>query len=285
VVTGVLVDGGGKPVAGAVVSDGVGSTLSDDQGRYVLGVRAEALTASKPLLGRLSWVPERGEQPPRTLSGRGWPPVGALAPHLLDADFSGMAAIAARSTRLVSWPGTPLGELDVLVLVTPRGWSNADVRAVLGWVRRGGRLILCGEWGGYAGQDLEAVRGLAAPAGIELTGGTVRTAAEDAFSVEVHQPAWRGLAVALGGEPVRLFGAAELALSGEARPLLVAARGYVVLATGGTRVLAAVGPLGYGKIVVLGDSSLWRDEDSTGVGRANIALGGNGRLLEALLVW
>jgi hypothetical protein len=285
VVTGSLVDVEGRPVSCAVVSDGEASTLSDDQGRYRLGLRQDAVTVSKPLLGRTSWVPEPGEQPRRTLMGPSRLPTAGLATQDAEAGFSGMAGTVARVARRLPWPGTPLGMLDVLVLVTPRRWPASEVRALVDWVRRGGNLILCGEWGGYVGQDLETVQALAAPAGIEVTGGTVRTAATDEFAVAVPWPAWQGLTAALEGRPVMLFGAADLAISGEARPLLVTSRGYVVLAAGTPRVLAAVGPLGLGKVVVVGDSSLWRDEDSSGGGQPNIELGGNGRLLQALLVW
>jgi hypothetical protein len=267
------------------VSDGDATTLSDDQGRYRLGVRKDAVTVSKPLLGRLSWVPEPGEQPLRTLRGTSRLPAAGLATQDAEAGFSGMAGLVARVARRLPWPGTPLGKLDVLLLVTPRRWLFSEVRAVLDWVRRGGSLILCGEWGGYVGQDLETVQALAAPAGIEVTGGTVRTAATDAFAVAVPWPAWQGVTASLEGKPVMLFGAADLAITGEARPLLVTSRGYVVMAEGTPRVLAAVGPLGLGKVVVVGDSSLWRDEDSSGAGQPNIELGGNGSLLQALLVW
>ena len=285
VVTGSLIDGVGQPVAGAVITDGAAATLSDDQGRYRLGVRRETLAVSKPRCPRVSWEPVPGEQPARTLAAREHPVRVGVDPRGDQAAFRGLGELLARTARLAEWPGGSPGALDVLLLVTPRGWSGADVGAVLRWVRSGGRLILCGEWGGYAGQDVETMRALAEPAGVEVVGGTVRTAAEDDFVVQVSRPAFQGLATALGGRPVTLIGATELSVGGEARPLLVAPRGYVVLAEVGSRVVAAVGPLGLGKIIVLGDSSLWLDEDSTGSGQANIALGGNSRLLEALLVW
>ncbi|MEB3330126.1 MAG: DUF4350 domain-containing protein [Candidatus Sericytochromatia bacterium] len=285
VITGSLVDDEGRAIACAVVSDGEASTLTDDRGRYRLGLRGEAVTASKPLHASLSWVPDPGAQPTRTLDRSARLPAVAFSTQEGAAGFRGLASHVARGGRVFPWPGTGLNALDALLLVTPRGWTAAEVRAVLDWVRRGGRLILCGEWGGYAGQDPETMRALAAPAGVDVTGGTVRTAAEDAFAVTVPRPSWQALAASLGGQPVTLFGAADLALSGEARPLLIARRGYVVLAVGTPRVLAAVAPLGYGKVMVIGDSSLWRDEASLGGGQANIALGGNGPLLEALLVW
>ncbi|MEB3221514.1 MAG: DUF4350 domain-containing protein [Candidatus Sericytochromatia bacterium] len=284
-VTGSLVDGAGQPVAGAVVTDGAAATLSDDQGRYRLGVRRDMLAVSKPRCPRVSWKPVPGEQPVRTLAAREHPVRVGVDPRGDQAAFRGLRELLARTTRLADWPGGHPGALDVLLLVTPRGWSGSEVGAVLRWVRGGGRLILCGEWGGYAGQDVETMRALAGPAGVDFGGGTVRTAAEDDFVVQVLRPAYQGLASALGGRPVTLIGVTALSVGGEARPLLVAPRGYVVLAEVGSRVVAAAGPLGLGKIIVLGDSSLWRDEDSTGSGQANLVLGGNSRLLEALLVW
>lgn len=285
VVTGRVCDEAGQPLPGAVVTDGAVSTLTDDAGRYRLAVRHAEITVIKPqyLSGR--WTAEAGTQPLRTLVSRPGVPTLAIDGRASSGGLSEVTRTVAAWGGLVPWPGTSLSRLDILLLITPQRWRAEEIRQVGRWVQAGGRLIVCGEWAGYPGLDLATVHALIRPAGITFTGGTLKATTPEAFTFRVPRPAWASLATALGGEPVVLFGAAELGLSAEARPVLVAPQGYVVLSARPAPVLAAVGPCGAGKVFVIGDSSLWRDEASGDDGRSNFSVAGNQRLLRALLGW
>lgn len=282
--TGAVQDEAGRPVAGAVVTDGLVSTLTDDAGRYRLAVRRTALRVVKPGRTPSRWVPEAGPQPTCVLrplrGGR-----GVACNRRAEEGFQALHRAAEAVGGLRVWPGTALEDLDVLLLVTPRGVGGAEVRRVMRWVHEGGRLIVCGEWAGYPGLDVETVEALSRPAGITFTGGTLKGLAPATFAYRAARPGWSSLAEAVGPEPLALFGAGEVAVAGEARPLLTAPGAYVVLSTAAAPLLGAVGPYGSGKVFALGDSSLWRDEDSSDSGRPNFSLGGNRRLFEALLVW
>ncbi len=200
------------------------------------------------------------------------------------------AALRRDVEQLAPYPGTALARLDALVMITPGPLSNSELQALDGWIRGGGRLVICGEWGGFATQSLDSLNHLAGPAGITFTGGTVKLVDNADPDTEwigapvVNPPSLAGL---VGDGSVTLFTAGSLALSGPARAILATdRRGYTVLAgRTGPQVLAAVGASGAGKVFGIADSSLWLDEDSRGKGEPNVEQGANSRLPIALLKW
>lgn len=282
-----VVDPEGRAVPGAVVSDGRGSVLTDEGGRFALAVYERALAAAKP-----GYAVMRAEAPDdRELEIR-LAKRAAAEDVALDGRWAGRAlgglraALAEAADGLAEYPGTSLAKLEVLVMVTPGAVPASERAAIAAWVRDGGRLILCGEWGGFPDQDLAALNDLAGPAGLAFTGSTVKPLAGTDLALSVPRATPASLGALVGDAPITLYAATDLEVRGAARPILASGpKAYAVLATGGAPVLAAVGPSGLGKVFAIGDSSLWRDEDSEGLGVPNVGHGGNAKLAAALMGW
>jgi len=285
--SGTIVGPGGKGLPGAVVSDGQVSTLTDEAGRFALAVFRRALGAAKPGFAIARWE-ALGDQPSvlALAADDATERIGLDARGSDDALAGLRATLGADGALVAAYPATALARLDVLVMITPGALPPGERGAIAAWVRAGGRLVLCGEWGGYPNQDLAALNELAGGAGIAFTGGTVRSVAGEALTITTGPPAPASLGKAAGGQPAVLYAASDLVLSGAARTVLTStSRAYAVLAAGGVPIVAAVGPAGLGKVFALGDSSLWRDADSEGSGLPNIQHGGNAGLARALVGW
>lgn len=288
---GVVLDAGGRPVAGAVVSDGRGGVLTDDAGRYAIALYDETLRIKKPGFATATVEAEREVPAKVALSpAPGEPRVAIDTRWVAGRMDTFRAKLDASGFAVKSYPATPLAQLDVLMLVTPGVFRADELSDLRAWLKNGGRLILCGEWGGYPSQDLDLLNSLAADAGITFTGATVKLTDEPGTGGEwmaisgISPPSLGKLA---GGEALHLFTTTSLALSAPAQPIFSTDRGaYSVLATRtGPQVVAAVGASGLGKVFALGDSSLWLDEDSGGFGSPNWQRGANLKLAEALIQW
>lgn len=285
--SGRIVDPGGDPLPGAVVSDGQVSTLTDEAGRFALAVYAEKLSAAKPGFAVARWEAKADAEAAIALSPA--PRADRLA---VDARWSSKQLSGLRATfsdtgaTVLPYPGTALSRLDVLVMVAPGAIPSAERGAIAGWVRSGGRLVLCGEWGGYPDQDLAGLNELAGIADIAFTGGTIKTVESEDLAVATGKPTPGSLGRVVGDQPITLYAASDLDLSAGARAILTStSKAYAVLATSKAPVVAAVGPSGLGKVFAIGDSSLWRDEDSEGSGVPNLKHGGNAGLARAVVGW
>lgn len=282
-----VVDPEGRVVPGAVVTDGQGSVLTDDGGRFALPVFERALSIAKPghAVMRAEAVADRELE--IRLAPRASAEDVALDGRWAGRALGGLRAVLDEAAGgLVAYPGTPLARLEALVMVTPGAVPAAERSAIAAWVRGGGRLILCGEWGGYPDQDLGALNDLAGPAGLAFTGSTVKPFAGPDLALSVPRATPASLGTLVGDGPLTLYAATDLEVRGAARPILASGpKAYAVLEAGRAPVLAAVGPSGLGKVFAIGDSSLWRDEDSEGRGVPNVKHGGNARLAAALLAW
>ena len=281
-----IVDAESRAVAGAVVTDGRSSVLTDEGGRFAFPVFDRALAVAKPGFSTARFLAADVVEGDVSLEASRRAERVALDGRWAESALSGLReALAEHAGTLAAYPGVPLSKLEVLVMVTPGVIPASERAAIGGWVRAGGRLVLCGEWGGFPEQDLGTLDDLAAPAGLSFTGGTVKTLGDD-LSLSVARATPGSLARLMGEEPVTLYAASDVALAGAARPILASgSRAYAVLATGGSPVLAGVGPSGLGKVFAIGDSSLWRDADSEGRGVPNVRHGGNARLVAAILGW
>ena len=287
VATGRVTDPQGRAVPGAVVTDGQVSVLTDERGGYGLAIYERAMTVTKPGRATVRYEAAEGREEAIVLEPRAARDVLAIDGRWSAGALVGLrAALGQAASSVVAYPGTTLGRLDVLVMVAPGALAPTERAAIAAWVRGGGRLVLCGEWGGYPDQDLTTLNELAIAAGITFTGGTVKTVADEAFGLTVATVTPPSLAAAVGGLPVQLYAATDVLVSGAAKPMLAGGpRAYAVLSTSRIPVVGAVGPAGAGKIFALGDSSLWRDDDSEGGQVPNVSRGANARLAQALLGW
>jgi hypothetical protein len=288
---GVVRDAAGAGVPGAVVTDGTVSVLTDESGRYAIALFDKHLQVRKPGFApaALEATGEATDTVALSPLGNG-PRVGIDTRWVGDRMTNFLGALKSDGVTLKDYPATALPDLDVLVMVTPGGVSPDELKALRGWVRGGGRLILSGEWGGYPSQDLDLLNSLSEDAGITFTGSTVKLTQGDPdgtewMSIQGISPASLGKLV--GDDALHLYTTTSLTVLAPAQPIFATdKRAYGVLATRtGPQVVGAVGASGMGKVFAVGDSSLWLDEDSGNFGTPNWKRGANLRLAEALMTW
>jgi predicted small lipoprotein YifL len=288
---GKVTDANGQPLAGAVISDGQVGVLSDDDGHYRIGLFDTHLRIKKPGYAPTTLEATRDLEAQVKLQASGERPRVAIdARWVGDRMDKFGTALAKAGFSVKAYPATPLSQIDVLMLVTPGPLQMDEVTSLRGWLKAGGRLVLCGEWGGYPAQDLDLLNSLSQDAGITFTGATVKLTEADPDGAEwmsiqgISPPSLGKLA---GAEALHLYTATSLRLTPSAQPIFATdKRAYGVLATRtGPQILGAVGASGLGKIFAVGDSSLWLDEDSGGFGSPNWQRGGNLKLAKAMLQW
>ena len=288
-IAGQVLDKDGQPLPGAVVSDGRAATLTDESGRFAFSAYDHAITAVKPGYRSVKQHADQGRNAAFRLEAAPGAVRVGIDRRFAGDRLTGLSAYMAGDGHEVSrYPDRPLSSLDALVMVTPGAIDSQELARLRSWVRAGGRLILCGEWGGFPAQDLAGLNDLAADAGIRFTGATVKSSVRSTQAEWLRVPglAIQSLDQQVGAEGLFLFTCTSLTLEGGARPLFQSdRRAYSVMSRLGEQVLGAVGASGFGKVFAIGDSSLWLDEDSEGVGVANWQRGANRRLASVLVQW
>jgi hypothetical protein len=273
----------GRGIPGAVVFDAHRSVLSDDRGRFSLPVAASRLRFIKPGFrsGSLDAVSEK-QISIRLLPFSSVPTVALYAPPR-EGGYTRLAGQLDALGKLVSLQSLrDLKAVDVLMLLNPDLVSTGPPARLLDWIHAGGRLIVCGEWGGYAATNLSVLNALTGPTGIAFTGGTVRDPALPEFSLSV--PSFE---LPPAGDAALTFrGATSLDIRPPARAIVTLKPPvYSIQALPASVVLAAVAPWGAGKLFAVGDTSLWRDDESGALGFAEAELRGHEQFLQALVEW
>lgn len=288
------VSAAGRPLPDAVVSDGLNSTLSGPDGRYELqGLGTGPVTLSVSKTGH-RLVRQAGDLLAPGASERHW----ALSPMpsevFFDATFAAQRdqrafsrlteAMRAQGHRLVD---APPGEGGVWMIVVPaRSFSAAEAARVEATVAQGGKVMLLGEWGGYAGFDNVGTNVLAHRLGVHFNPDLVREdrTGSDALLLQGLEPS------VMTGDAVRtvamyracsLFGLLPgngLAWTGEGAY-------HVQGAESGRRATVLGGAFGAGKVIALSDASAWSDEDADQDGIPNLLESDNLAFIQRLLSW
>lgn len=289
--TGSITDPEGQAIAGAVLVSGEISVESDTQGQISLPLSqkpAKAATVFKqgytpgelspgqtirltPLNQnlRLRLAPDTE---PLGLSPEAFARITtrlrtASERELLDWSETGPALDPARDTV---WLASPAKSLSV----TRRQELNDFVLA-------GGKLILSAEWAGFAAQSPDSLQTLLSGFGLALGNDSLHQSKqlEIRLFAEAH-PLLTGIT------QLALYQSASVRSLHEPAQVLAysPADGWRIAAEGGQGVIAST-LAGKGKVLVLGDSSLWLDDDSDGDGRSNFDQADNARLWQNALSW
>lgn len=284
-----------QPVGGAVVSDGLTSTITNAQGQYQLpGVATGSVTlrASKPgYKAGVHTLPVAGN----TQSGVDLSLSASegslffdtrLVKNLDVSKFTTLkAAFSAQHWKLIDTPPPSPG--DVWVLVCPgRMPSDDTIAQATAFVAQGGKLILLGEWGGFAGFNNPGANAIAHPLGLHFNPDAVREfdngAVGTALTIRKFEPLVFGTDTP---SSVVLTNACSVFGLSAMRPLATTGpKAYHV--QGGeteTRTVAIGGPFGAGKAIAVGDTSGFSDGDGDGTPDAKAA--DNLAFWSKLLAW
>lgn len=300
-VTGRALDDAGNPLAGAWVSLGEAYAFSDGTGTF-----------------RLTGIPKGAQE--LVISKTGYLPATVSA-TLADAPTSvGEVRLLSRARTVYvenasqgfgnSTVGGALGALStalssngftlqttpsdpaIRVVASPTAAALGDVAAraesLRSFVAAGGKLVLLGEWGGYADYTPDALNRLAEPYGIAFNPDLVRMS-------DQTRPEWiriPGVSTALPAvSPVpnglQLFESCSLLAPAPAVPLASTGSGgfRVSALLNGDFVVAAARPYGRGMVVAVGDTSAWATPATRGAGSSNLAEASNEAFILDLFRW
>lgn len=290
------VTAGGEPVAGAVVSDGLNSTLTDSQGAYTLGgvtPGSVTLTASKP----------RHQTASRSVNvsaggaakvDLGLNPGGAVA--YFDGTVApgvGLDRFGTLQQRLRdqgwSLSEQPPGSEGVWILTSPGATlANDQIERLVTFVAQGGKVVILGEWGGFSGFNHASANRLAHAFGLHFNPDLLRDPSE-------RHPEWLTVRNFLQSHPatsgvsaLTLYQACSLFAIAPMGTLAQSGKGAFRVqanAMTGPHSVVAGGPYRGGKAIVVGDASAFTDADTDGNGKANILEADNARLFTQLLDW
>lgn len=287
----------GQPLAGAVVSDGLNSTLTDSQGSYELkgvALGQVTLTASKSRYQ----VASKAVNVTGSAQGNDL----ALAPATPVAYFDGTVSSGATSGKFSQLRATlatagwtiqeaPPAAEGVWVLVSPSAvLDNATIERLVTFVAQGGKLVVLGEWGGYSGFNNLAANTLAHVVGLHFNPDLLRDPALTSAPQEwVTARSFRTpTPIATDVKSIQLYQSSSLFALAPMIPVAQSAAGaYRVQANAprGPHNVVMGGPYKGGKAIALGDASAWSDADTDGDGVANLKEADNARAIAQLFDW
>ncbi|MEZ0374256.1 MAG: DUF4350 domain-containing protein [Candidatus Sericytochromatia bacterium] len=299
-----VLDSSGVPLVGATVYDTRQNVTTDAQGRFVLGYAtsgdfrlAVSKTGYQPVT-RLVTIQADQHQDLGDLTL-----VRKTGPLLLGIDSS--HAPLGQGSALSRYPGLQsvlsgqgfqlqtlssglddqLDSLDTLLILSPStSFSAAEIGAIQAFVLSGGKLIITGEWAGYAGFDGAAANQLLAPFNLQFGLDTLRESGSGFLNISSFQ----SHPVTAGISQLKLYQSSSVRLSQAGNGDLLARtspESFQIASNTGAFAVLVASNYAAGKVIVLGDSSLWSNEDSDGNGVANIDEADNRKLLEQVASW
>ncbi|HEY9724336.1 MAG TPA: DUF4350 domain-containing protein [Oscillatoriaceae cyanobacterium] len=290
------VTAGGQPVAGAVVSDGLNSTMTDSQGAYSLdgvALSSVTLTVSKPKYSTGSHALTVAEQGATGIDFTLEPTQAvayfdpSVSPGIPLAKFQGLQQALQNDGWQIA-PQAP-SQGGAWVLVSPSmSLPSATASQLASFVAQGGKLIVFGEWGGFAGFKNPDTNALVHPFGVHFDPDLIRDpAATNPDWPAVHSFAPNNPAVA-GVNAWQLYQACSVFGVGPAAVLAQTGSGaYQVEDNAQMKPWAVLvgGPYKGGKAIAVGDASAFSDEDTDGNGRSNLQEADNQHLVTQLFDW
>ena len=180
-----------------------------------------------------------------------------------------------------------LPSLDGLLVLSPQAaFSVEEKAAIQAFVLNGNKLVLTAEWAGFGGFSHANANQMLAPFNLELGTDTLRSTDKTGFlsttNFEEHP-------MVSGIQQLKFFQASSVRLGqlGQAGALPVRTEDntFRIVNTIGAFGLIGVAPFGSGNVIVVGDSSLWSDEDSDGNQVSNLDEADNRKLLSQVFSW
>lgn len=302
--SGRVLDGNGSPLAGATVFDTRQTVATDSAGKFTLGYAsfgAVQLTIGKSgyqsvsqteivsegenqNIGDIRLSPKTGQlQLALDISHVPLGQSGALASY--SSLQSTLAAKGFTVQTVSSGLESKLANTDVLLMLSPSAaFSSSESSALQSFVASGGKLIVTGEWAGFGGFNGNAVNQVLSPLGVQFSGDTLRDNSTGYLSIT----SFDSHAISSGLKELKLYQSGSVRLGETGKGSVVArssSNTFQILSNTGSFAVVLASTYGSGKVVLVGDTSLWSNEDSDGNGTANFSEADNKKLLEQILDW
>lgn len=178
-----------------------------------------------------------------------------------------------------------LDEIDTVVIASPfLDYSDAEIDKLSTFIKSGKKLVILGEWGGYGGFKADSLNNLLKEANLRINPDIVKEVDPQNFQATDEQivtSAFNPHYITRNLTKLAFYSSASVeVINGGIKTLDTNNTKLLALSTSasfriqtfnrGQFGLAGVSTLGSGKIVVLGDSSIFTDSDSNDNGISNL---------------
>ncbi|PIQ27890.1 hypothetical protein COW36_08740 [bacterium (Candidatus Blackallbacteria) CG17_big_fil_post_rev_8_21_14_2_50_48_46] len=178
-----------------------------------------------------------------------------------------------------------LSDTDILVFISPsKSFSAEEIGAIQAFVLNGGKLVVLGEWAGFGGFDAQAVNLLLAPYGLSMGADSLRDSGSGYLTVDQFTP--HAITQSIAQLKFYQSGSVQTTTSPSAEILARSSKNsFRILDNTGSFGVVLSALYGAGKVVLVGDSSIFSSEDSDGNGIPNLKEADNLRLAKQILAW
>jgi len=303
--TGKVTDSTGKALPAAVIFDSKQSTLSDANGNFSLSYSAATqLRLSISKQGFLNQVKSQAVLPnqdiqlgPIALAAKNRPIQVSFDTSKAPFGLSGEASLARMSafqSEVVKagFVLKPLGEnldnlteTDILVLTSPnKPFSAEEIGAIQAFVLNGGKVVVFGEWAGFGGFNASATNLMLKPFGVGFGADTLRENNSGLLSfTNFHaHPITQDL------KQVNMYQSGSVLSMGSTNATVLLRSGlgaFRIASNDGTFGTVLASTYGSGKLVLVGDSSCFSNDDANGNGAPDLNEGDNLKLGIQILNW
>ncbi len=306
--SGQVLDAQSTPLAGASVFDGTNTVETDKDGRFTLGYNsAQTVTLRVKKTGYEASSRQVQVAPGQVLNLGQVVLSKAASQRVIGIDLTHNSFGLSGSNALQNYQRVQstleaegykvqiitadllntLPSLDGLLVLSPQSTFSVEEKAAIqAFVLSGKKLVLTAEWAGFGGFSHANANQILAPFNLELGTDTLRATDQSGFlsttNFEAH-PLVQGI------QRLKFFQSASVRLNQLGQPGALPVRTedntFRIVNTVGAFGLIGVAPFGSGNVVVVGDSSLWSDEDSDGNQIANLDEADNRKLLSQIFSW
>lgn len=304
VYTGRVVDAQGQPVVNASVFDTRQSVLTDKDGHFELqyanggNLRLSIAKSGFEVFSRFIDIKVSDQNTSESLGTLNLSPADAPLTLGIDQSHSSSSLLSRYSNMqsqlkslgysVNTLSGNLLDQLqnlDALLILSPsKAFNLEEISAIQAFVLSGKKLIVTGEWGGFSGFSAQSANQLLAPFSLQFG---VDTLNDNGVHLDIQSLNEHALTDSVS--QLKLFTTGSVRITKpDANAQVVARSGaesFRIASNSGSFGVVVGAHFGAGKVVAIGDSSLWSDEDSTGSGSPNFFAAGNAKLLEQIMKW
>jgi len=283
----------GEPIARVLVRCGKFYTESDLNGAFSLGVTEKvnctffrqsypSLKLDPDKIKEVILVPE--QLSPRLILADQLLPLGLTSGHWKKQLQTLLEDTGKKGWKTQFWSESeiqlnPLS--DTLWLASPqRALSEAVQTQIIEFVAAGGKLLVTGEWAGFEGVELTSLQKLLSVLGLELGGDTLF---QEAKALSVTEFGEHFITENLN--EIKLYRSASVHVFEPVNTQLLGwskSSNYRIVSNSRQAVLA-IGYYGLGRIVLLGDTSLWLEQKEQG--ESHYGSADNALLWQKILEW
>ena len=317
--SGKVVSDNDQPLEGSVITVGNDTALSDNQGNFrvnISNLSAQSVSISKTgyqtlEYGSIGFLPTEKDKTTGTVKLKKIErPISVLfdtshKPFGNDGitNFNNLSSALQSSGYQVSFENffnKPADTIDILVISSPSvEYNEDDLSNLEKFVRSGKKIVVLGEWGGFGNFSSQSINKLLEQANLKINTDVVKENDKNNFILNNEQIISSTIIPHFitnnvkklsfySSASVELINAGARSLDQNITKLLAynSVSGFKIqIYNQGQFGLIGVSTIGVGKVVVIGDTSIFSNNDNDKNGKANIDEFDNKRLMTNIFSW